>query len=388
MSIHRERASLPWGTAVLLSTMAVSCSSATKPATAERAVPVSVTVAPVAMADLTETFEAGGVVQARTTATLTARILAPVMEIRVAPGDRVRAGQPLVVLDGRSLEAQVRGARAQAQGAKQGAEAAVAEERAAQAALTLAGATHDRLVALVARKSATPNELDTATAALRGAEARLAAAAARVREAASGVESADASVQVADAAESYTRIAAPFDGVVTEKMVEPGNMAAPGAPLVRVEDTRGFRLEVRVDESRLGQTAPGASVAVLLDGGDGARREIKGVVSEVSRAVDADDRTFLVKIALQNDAGLRSGMFGRARLAGSTRQALTVPASAVVRQGQVTSVFVAEAGVARLRLVHVRGAEVLAGLSAGDTVIVSPPPGLADGRRVTTGGQS
>jgi RND family efflux transporter MFP subunit len=369
----------------LLGVAVSACSSASKPAAPEPSAAVGVTVAMVSMADRADTFEVGGVVQARTTATLAARIMAPVLEVRVAPGDRVRAGQVLLVLDGRDLDARSRGARADAQGATQGATAAEAEERAAQAAQALTRATFDRIAALQAKRSATAQELDAATAALRGAEARLAGATARVQEAGSRVESTTAASQAAAATESYTRITAPFDGLVTEKFVEPGNMAAPGMPLLRLEDTRSFRLDVRVDESRLGQVAPGAAVDVGFDVNGDAPSALKGVVSEIGRAVDADARAFLVKVDLPGGLGLRSGMFGRARFTGAARQTLIVPPDAVVRQGQVTSVFVVDGGVARLRLVQVSGDDVRSGLAAGESVVVSPPPGLADGRRVTTG---
>ncbi len=335
---------------------------------------------------VTDASDAGGVVQARTTATLAARVLAPVASVLVAPGDRVRAGQLLVLLEGRDLEAGARGATAAAAQARDGAAAATAEERAAQAALVLARATHGRLAGLHAKRSATAQELDEATAALAAAEARAAGAAARVQEAASGIERASAASDAAGATASFLRITAPFAGVVTEKLVEPGNMATPGLPLVRVEDTRGFRLDVRVDESRAARIATGAAVEVVLDGAEGQALTVNGTVSEVSRALDADARAFLVKITLPEAPGLRSGSFGRARFPGASRTALTVPASAVVQQGQVSAVFVAENGVARLRLVRVHGTEVQAGLTAGESVVVAPPPGLVDGRRITVGG--
>ena len=114
---------------------------------------------------------------------------------------------------------------------------------------------------------------------------------------------------------------------------------------------------------------------------------INGAVAELSRAVNADARAFLVKITLPDTPGLRSGTFGRAHFSGRTRRTLTVPASALVHNGQVTSVFVVEKDVAHVRLVNVSGSEVLAGLSEGDLVIAAPPPALADGRRVTGGGR-
>lgn len=370
----------------LLSVLASGACSSPPPSSPEGGAPVPVTVGAVAYAERPQIFEAGGIVQARTTATLTARLVASVREVRVAPGDRVRAGQVLVLLDDRDIGAHARGARASAAAAGQGATAAEADVRAAEAALTLARASHQRIAGLHARRSATAQELDEATAALRAAEARAAGAASRVQQATSGIEAARAASDAASATESFTRITAPFDGVVTSKLVEPGNMAAPGMPLVRVEDTRGFRLEVRVDESRVGQVAPGSTQAVELEGPEGPIT-VSGRVSEIARAVDADARAFLVKVDLPKTAGLRSGMFGRARFAGAPKRVLAVPESALVSRGQVTSVFVVDGDVARLRLVDVRGGEVLAGLVEGEQVVVEPPPGLTDGRRVSRGGR-
>jgi RND family efflux transporter MFP subunit len=362
-----------------------ACSSGTKTRPAEAEAPIPVTVATIAMAEAADTFEAGGVVQARTTAAIMARILAPVSEVRVAPGDRVRAGQVLVVLDGSDLAAHARSARAAALAADQAVSAASSEQQAADAALALARATYERVAGLNAKRSATAQELDDATGALRAAEARAAGAAARAQGAVSGVDSARAASDEAGTTESFAHITAPFDGVVTEKMVEPGNMAAPGTPLMRLE-ARGFRLDVRVDESRIGQIVPGAVVPVSLDSGTGGGvSNVSGTVAEIGRAVDADARAFLVKITLPETAGLRSGMFGRAHFSGQARRALTVPAGALVHRGQMTSVFVVEKGIARVRLVNVSGTEVLAGLSESDVVIVGAPPGLTDGRRVVAG---
>jgi len=390
----RRHALLTSGMAVVVSLAGFAglvlpaCSSRAEPTLADAETSVAVSVATVAMTDVADTFEAGGVVQARTTATMMARILAPVRDVRVAPGDRVRAGQVLIVLDGSDLDARARSARGAALAAEQGAAAAAAEQQAADAALTLARATHQRIAGLHAKRSATAQELDDATGALRAAEARAAGAAARAQAGGSGVESARAASEAAGTTASFALITAPFDGLVTEKLVEPGNLAAPGTPLMRLEDTRGFRLDVRVDESRIGQISPGAVVPVSIDSGtSGSTTTLGGTVAEIGRAVDADARAFLVKITLPSTSGLRSGMFGRARFGAQSRRALTVPAGALVHRGQMTSVFVVEKGIARVRLVNVRGTEVLAGLSEGDDVIVAAPPTLTDGRRVTEGGR-
>ena len=370
---------------VSLSTVLGGCSA--RPAAAARpdgGEPLGVDVARVVMSDVADAIDAGGVVQARTTARITARILAPVREVRVSPGDRVRAGQTLLVLGGDDLAAAARAARSAALAAEHGVTAAAAELAAAEAALTLARASHERLARLEAARSATAQELDEATAVLRSAQARVAGAAARGLQAASAVDSARAAADHAATTDSFTRITAPFDGTITEKMVEPGNMASPGIPLLRLEDTRGFRLEVRVDESRIREIRTGDRVPVALGT---AATSIEGTVAEISRSVDADARAFLVKVALPDAPGLRSGEFGRARFAGTPRRALTVPSSAVVRRGQLTSVFVIDNGLARVRLVSLSASEVLAGLAESEVVVLSPPADLVDGRRVSVGGR-
>jgi len=372
--------------AALLTSAALAGRSARRAAAApvDAAEPLAVTVAQAAMTDVASTIDSGGVVQARTTATITARILAPVREVRVAPGDLVRRGQTLIVLDGDDLAAGARAARSAALAADQGSKAAAAELQAAEAGLALARASHDRIAGLQAKRSATAQELDDATASLRSAEARVAGASARALQSVLAVESARAAGDQASTTESFTTIGAPFDGMVTGKMVESGNMASPGMPLLRLEDTRGFRLEVRVDESRIGQIRNGDSVPVFLGSGT---TSITGTVVEVSRAVDADARAFLVKIALPDAPGLRSGEFGKARFGGTPRRALTIPSSAIVRRGQLTSVFVVDKGVAGVRLVNLSGSEVLAGVTESEVVILSPPAGLTDGRRVSVGGR-
>lgn len=371
----------------LLALAAAGCGGGHDRPAAEGAPPLDVRTAAVEARRVNEVFEAGGIVQAQTTATLAARIMAPVREVRVQPGDKVRRGQVLVVLDDRDLSAGARQARTARDAANEGAGAAEAEIEGARAQLALAKASHDRIASLRSRNSATPHEMDEAVAALRGAEARVASAEARLRQARASQQSAGAASEAAGVAASFAAITAPFDGLVTEKHVEPGNLVAPGTPLVRVEDTRGFRLDVRVDESRAGHIRVGDTVPVVLDQRGDGPSEVRATVKEVARAVDSDARALLVKLALPEVSEVRSGMFGRARLPGEARPAVLAPASAVVRRGQVATVFVADGNKARLRLVHLGATsgdhvEVVSGLSEGEQVVIEPPAGLADGRAV------
>ena len=117
---------------------------------------------------------------------------------------------------------------------------------------------------------------------------------------------------------------------------------------------------------------------------------IEGVVAEVARAVGADQRAFTVKVAVPRAVTARSGSFARVVFQGAPRRALLVPVKAIQRRGQVSSVYVVQDGVARLRLIRVgtsssAGVEVLAGLDAGESIVVSPLTQLADGAPVTVG---
>ena len=114
---------------------------------------------------------------------------------------------------------------------------------------------------------------------------------------------------------------------------------------------------------------------------------LEGKVVEVARAVGTDQRAFTVKISLPRSVTARSGSFARVLFGGPPRRALRIPASAVRRQGQVSTVFVVQKEVAHLRLIQVgdstlTGVEVLAGLDAGESIVTSPPPALMDGSLV------
>jgi RND family efflux transporter MFP subunit len=382
--------------AVLAGAVALSaCSGSHEPAARDTRTPVDVAVQPATMQAGAEMFDVGGQVRAQTTATLVSKLFAEVQEILVKPGDKVRAGQVLVRLDSRDLQAQRAQAEAGVAAAEQGIRAATTNREAAEAGLALAAATHKRIADLRAKNSATPNELDQAVSGLKAAESHAAGAQAGILQAQAGAEAARAALRAASVGASYAAIVAPFDGIVTEKRVEVGNMATPGTPLLTVEDDRSFRLEVRVDESRVADIDRSKPVDVFVDSltpsGEGAPQA--GAISEVSRAMDAA-HAFLVKIDLPANATFRSGMFGRARFGGGSRQVLTVPSSAIVRRGQLTSVFVVDKdNRARLRLVQVANssgprAEVAAGLDSGEPVVVQPSPTLVDGAPVRPAGRS
>jgi multidrug efflux pump subunit AcrA (membrane-fusion protein) len=337
-----------------------------------------------ATADLTElvsSIEAGGIVRPRVTAVIASRVLAPIVDVRVRPGDRVHRGDVLMTLDARDLRANDARAEASAVSAAESVKAAEADVRASESSVQLARLTHDRIAALQATRSATTAELDQAIAARSAAEAQHAAAEARLAAANAMREAAKAAAAASAVTVTYATLTAPFDGVVTERSAEPGSMAAPGSPLLTLEDPTTYRLEVTLDESRAALVTRGSAAKIRFDSGDPVSN---GRVVEIAR-VDPMSHSFVVKIDLGSGAAVRSGQFGRASFAGPPRRALTVPLSALVRRGQLTFVFVAdrEQG-ARLRAISTGEtvgdrAEVLSGLRQGDRVVTSPPSTLSDG---------
>ena len=377
-------------TAVLLGSLASACASrAHEPAASTPA--ISVATSRVTLGEWPSKVEAGGVLRARQTAVVSSRILAPILTVSVRAGDRVSRGQPLVVLDGAELRANAARATAALNAAELSAAAAAADERGASAALTLARTMHARITTLLAERSATTQELDEATATLAEADSRATAASARSRATAAALEAARAAAEAARIAVTYATLTAPFDGIVTDRRADPGTMAAPGSPLVIVEDPASLQLEVSLDASRAVLVKVGQPVSARVDSDASDAPWIDGCVAEISR-VDPTAQAFAVKIDLPSNRAWRSGLFGRARFAGPLRQALAGPATALVRRGQLAFVFVVTAdGHAELRAVTLGAtnddrAELLSGARAGEVVIVSPPPGLRDGARVSVQG--
>ena len=372
-----------------------ACASPYLEPAATSAPPLDVRVVPATMVERAEQIEAGGVVAAAETATMSSRVLAPVTAVAVQAGDRVRAGDVLVRLDARDLTARAQQAGAAARAAEEALTAARSAHAAAAADHKLAVASHGRISQLRDRNAATAQELDEADARLSAATARLAAAGANVEQASAQLVAVRAAADVANITESYAVLRAPFDGEITERLIDAGNLVTPGQPLLRLDASGRRRIDVRVDEARAALVRPGDRVAVLLDAqpAGAGTTALDGTVIEVARAIAADQRAFTVKVALPPGTAPRTGTFARVRFDGARQSALVVPASAVRVQGQVTSVFVVSDGRAHNRLVQVGhtdrdGTEILAGLDAGEPVVTAPPADLMDGRQVVVSASS
>jgi multidrug efflux system membrane fusion protein len=368
---------------LILGALLTGCSTEPKETAAESA-PVAVTTITLAQADWPAVYEASGTVRARTAAVISSKVMGYVREVGVRTGDRVAAGQTLVVLDSRDLEAGYRQAEAALNEARSGLPEAENGVAAAKANLDLAKVTYGRMKDLFEKKSISNQEYDEAGARLKVAQANYEMAVARRTQLHSKIAQAEQGFESAKVMRSYAELTAPFAGTVTEKTVDPGNLAAPGAPLLTLEREGDYRLEVAVEESRLAALRAGQPVTVSLDALD---RTIEGRVSEIVPAVDAASRAFTVKIDLPSSPHLRSGLYGRAKFTFGHRPVLAVPAEACDTRGQLISVLVADGGLAHARLVTLgekQGdrVEVLSGLSAGDKVVFPVPAGVSDGSRV------
>jgi len=295
---------------------------------AEEAAAVPVEIVEARLAAVPEIYEAVGTVEARVTATVAAKVMALVDEVRVTPGAIVESGDVLARLDDRDLSAEFARARSD----------------------------YERYRALLDKQAVTPAEFDAVQSRYRVAEVAL----------------------------SYARVTAPFSGIVANKFVDAGDMAVPGKPLFLIEQRGSFRLVASVPERLREKVGLGTSLEVALDS---TGEVCPATVGEVVPAADPTSRSVTFKADLACKQPLQSGTFGRARLVTGQRQGIAVPAEAIHERGQLTFVHVVDGGRARLRLVKTGRAddgqvEVLAGLSAGDLVVARAAREVVDGQRV------
>lgn len=297
-----------------------------------------------------------GTVEATRTAAVASRVMAMVVAVHAKPGEAVAAGQVLVEIDAQAAkgqESQARGALAQA-----------------EAALSLAQRNYERFKALHASAAASDLELDLAKM--------------QYEQAKGAVEQARGAVEAAAAVAGDTRVVSPFAGRVAAKLVDVGDLAAPGRPLVMVESATGRRLVLKVPESVGASLHVGDEVPVKIDALPGAG-EVRGRIVEMTPGADPMSHTFTVKVEL-GGIEAASGLAGRAWLPLGTRNAVAVPPEAVVVQGGLSMVVVRDAeGRARSRAVTLGDVladgrvEVLSGLSGDEHVLVGVGMVPADG---------
>jgi RND family efflux transporter MFP subunit len=331
-------------------------------------------------------YEAVGTVQPVTTSTLSGKLMGTVKEIRVQEGDRVKQGDTLVVIDKRQVTAQLRQAEAALDEARRAEAAAVSARDAAVAGAKLARSTYDRYLRLIKEDSASRQEFDEVEARHRQAQASLKQAEQMLAAARSRARQAEAAVSAAGVASDDAAILAPYDGIVTAKMSDVGDLATPGTPFLTLEGTSGYRVDVVLPEAYFNAVRLKQAVMVRIPAlGD---QQLEGMVETIVPAADQSSRSFLVKIRLPADEAVRSGMFARVVVKTGEERMMLIPASAVVPQGQLTGVFIVDDNqIARFRLIRTGRrfddtVEIITGLDEGQRFVLTPPPALVDGARV------
>ena len=288
-------------------------------------------------------YKAVGTVRSRTEIDLSPRIVARILEIKVRSGDRVAKGDVLVTLDDAELSSGVR---------------QVAERvRQTRAALDLATTELERARKLLATGSISQQAFDFADSNARQARA-----------------ASDASIEAQKQAEAvlgYATLVSPIDGVVAERLADPGDIASPGNILLRVFDPTRLMLDVPVREGLVARIKLGEKVPFHVDA---LGTNLTGEVREVVPSVDPGSRTFLVKICICETPALMPGMFGVLQLPTGMRRALTLPENGVQRVGQLEYVRTLLDGRPRQILVRTVPAadgkvEIVSGTEAGMAVL-------------------
>jgi len=354
-----------------------------------------------------EDYEAVGTVRSKTTSVLSSKTVGNILVVHVREGDRVRIGQVLIEIDDRDTRAQLQKAQAGLREVQdvqeeidQNIRAAESAKEAAEAGRSLAAATFKRYNTLLEQKSVSPQEFDEVQAKLKVAEAEvdraermLQALKAKKSQVLAKTEQVKADITSTQVYVDYGRILSPINGIVTSKQAEIGLLAAPGVPLLTLEDNSSYRLEVSVEDSMLKKIRLDTPVRISIDAL--GPQELSSRVTEVVPASDPGSRSFTVKIDLFvgkvgsiGQPGLRSGLFGKAHFPIGQKQLLKVPQKAILQSGQLVGVFIVDSSnILRLRLIKTGKQygdemEVLSGLNDGDRIVVEGIERVKEGDRV------
>jgi RND family efflux transporter MFP subunit len=302
---------------------------------------------------------ATGSLEAMQTVQISTRLMGWVEEVLVDAGDRVSEGQILLRIDDTDMVAR-----------KAQVEAGITE---AEAVLTNAEKMASRFQKLYEQQAVSRQQLDDVLTGRDRAAAGLAKARSMRRE----VE-----VQL-----DYLVIRSPADGIVARKMIEPGNMASPGVPLLVIERNDPMKVIARLSQKDISRVAVGDTLRAQVTSLPEAA--FAAPVARIVQAANPGSRTFDVEALLPNpDGRLKSGMFARVLVPVGQRQALVVPAGAVIERGQLQGVRILDADdVVHLRWVRLGqelagGREVVSGLNPGDVIVVEAAEPLVEGDRV------
>ena len=348
----------------------------------------AVETVPVAEGAVPVTIKGPGTVEARFPVTLSARITATITNLHVDQGDAVTRGQLVATLDDRDLAAKRAGSVQTQEAARRNVTAAQAAVAKAEAELDLARTKHRRDQDLLRAGYVSQSVMDSSAATLRSAEANLenAKALLAAREAETGTVAQEAAY--ATAVLSHTRLAAPIDGIIIERLVETGSTVVAGTPIFRMVDPATLWVAARIDESVVGRVSVGMPASIRLRTGE----TVSGRVARISRQGDAATRELEVNVAFDAPlARFAIDQEAEVAIAAGEERGLVVPVAALVENAGKQGALVIEDGRARFRPLVTGAADgkrivVRQGLAAGDLVIADPQRVKAGSRVRPAGG--
>jgi RND family efflux transporter MFP subunit len=317
-------------------------------------------------------YESVGTVSAKIVSTISSKLMGTVLEIFVREGNHVNKGDRLANIDDRQVSAMLRQAKAALAEARR-------SEIAAVAGAELAAATYARYQGLMKDESASPQEFDEIKSRYQQAQAGLAAAKQRVKQAEAALSSA-----VVSSKDSV--ILAPYDGTIRSKMMDVGDLAAPGKPLFTLEKTGQYTVDLVLPEQYIHTVALNQEVTVTVSAL--SNKTFTGSVQEIFPVADSKSRSFLIKVKIPTDKALRSGMFARVSIPIGKAGLILIPETAVIQSGQLTGIYIVDdTQTVKFRLIRTgrkfgESIEVLSGLREGDRFVSVPPPNLNNGMTV------
>ena len=321
---------------------------------------------------ITEFYEAVGTVRPRQEISVESQVQGRIVEVLVGPGDTVKEGDRLVVLDNREFRARLDSAKQMIVSARARKEQALQAVKAAEAAFTQAEAAHKRVLTYYKAEAATRQQLEEAESVFQQAGAGVKQALDGLKAAESGIRQAEKGVEEARIVQNYTEIRSNAAGEVAKRLVEPGDMAFPGKPLVVLQTRGTLRLEALLPEGLIDRVEMGKELDVNLDA---LKRKLKGRVTEMVPFADPSTRSFLVKVDLPAEKGLYPGMFGRLLVPVGKISLVWIPEKALRRVGQLEMVT-ARMGNDWTKIYVTTGKsfdgrlEILSGLNGGDEIAV------------------
>jgi RND family efflux transporter MFP subunit len=324
-----------------------------------------------------------------------AKVAGYIKRIYVDVGDHVKQGQTLAVLEVPELAAQLTGADAQVRRSKQEIRGAQGDVERAESAHRAAHSMYARLKQASEQQKGlvAQQELDDAQAKDLETEAQVSSQQAALSAAQQQLEMADANQKQYGALSEYTRIVAPFPGVVTSRYADTGSLVAAGTsssqatPVVRIAEISKLRLVLPIPESIAAQIHVGDRAKVRVQA---LHQDITGKVARLANSLDLQTRTMQTEIDFENrDEKLISGMFTETQLVLAQKvNALSVPLEAVAQNGEYATVLVVtpedtvEERKVTLGIQEKSRVEIVSGLLESDRVVIGNRSQFRAGEKV------